>query len=86
MKEYVISILMENNPGCLSRIVGLYTRRNFNIIGISAGETVNPNVSMITVVAMCDELSVEQLKNQLMKLEEVLEVSELKKGNRVQNM
>ena len=51
MKKIVLSLLMENNAGVLSRIAGLFSRRGYNIDSITAGETTTPGVTRMTVVA-----------------------------------
>ncbi len=74
MKKIVLSLLMENNAGVLSRIAGLFSRRGYNIDSITAGETTTSGVTRMTVVASGED---EQIKKQLAKLTEVLEIEEL---------
>lgn len=75
--KMVLSILVENTSGVLSRISGLFSRRAFNIDSLSVGATQDGQVSRMTIVASGDEQSLEQIKNQLNKLVEVKEIIEL---------
>ena len=78
MKTKVFSILADNTSGVLSRVSGLFNRRGFNIDSFTAGETEDPTISRMTVVAKGDDLSLDQIQKQLAKLEDVREVKELK--------
>lgn len=75
--KHTISILVENHAGVLSRISGLFSRRGFNIDSLAVGETDDPKVSRITIVADGDEHTVEQLEKQLNKLIDTLKVKAL---------
>ena len=66
--KHTISILVENHAGVLSRISGLFSRRGFNIDSLAVGETDDPEISRVTIVADGDEHTVEQLEKQLNKL------------------
>ena len=77
MKKIVLSLLMENNAGVLSRIAGLFSRRGYNIDSITAGETTTSGVTRMTVVASGEDEQLVQIKKQLAKLTEVLEIEEL---------
>ena len=77
MKKIVLSLLMENNAGVLSRIAGLFSRRGYNIDSITAGETTTPGVTRMTGVASGEDEQLVQIKKQLAKLTEVLEIEEL---------
>ena len=77
MKKIVLSLLMENNAGVLSRIAGLFSRRGYNIDSITAGETTTPGVTRMTVVASGEDEQLVQIKKQLAKQTEVLEIEEL---------
>ena len=57
MERYTLSVLVENNPGVLSRVVGLFSRRGFNIHSLSVGTTQDPQVSRITIEVNGDALS-----------------------------
>lgn len=78
MKKHVLSVLVENHSGVLSRISGLFSRRGYNIDSLSVGETEDPKVSRMTIVADADEYTLEQIKKQLNKLIDVIKVIELK--------
>ncbi|MCD7781259.1 MAG: acetolactate synthase small subunit [Methanosphaera sp.] len=80
-RKYTISILVENKPGVLQRVSGLFTRRNFNIDNITVGKTENPEISRITIRTTGDEQILEQITKQLNKLIEVIKVRELKPEN-----
>ncbi len=76
-QKHTISILVENKPGVLQRVSGLFTRRNFNIDNITVGKTEDPTISRITIRTTGDEQVLEQITKQLNKLIEVLKVREL---------
>ncbi len=78
MKKHVLSVLVENHSGVLSRISGLFSRRGYNIDSLSVGETEDPKVSRMTIVTAADEGTLEQIKKQLNKLVDVIKVLELK--------
>lgn len=78
MSKVVLSLLVDNVSGVLSRVAGLFSRRGYNIESITAGVTANPKYTRITVVATGDELILEQIANQLRKLEDVRDIKELK--------
>ncbi len=78
MKRHVLSVLVENHSGVLSRISGLFSRRGYNIDSLSVGETEDPKVSRMTIVADADEYTLEQIKKQLNKLIDVIKIIELK--------
>jgi acetolactate synthase-1/3 small subunit len=83
MERFVVSALVQNHPGVLSRISGLFSRRGFNIESLSVGETLDPSVSRMTVSALGDEEILEQLARQLEKLEDVLSILRLEPGSGV---
>ncbi len=83
MKKKVFSILADDTTGVLGRVSGLFSRRGFNIESLTGGETETPGISRMTVVARGDDISLEQIRNQLAKLEDVREVKELKQGKSV---
>ena len=76
-EKHTISILVENKPGVLQRVSGLFTRRKFNIDNITVGKTDDPAISRITITTTGDEQVVEQITKQLNKLIEVIKVREL---------
>ena len=77
MEKQVISALVENHSGVLSRIAGLFSRRGYNIDSLSVGETENPSISRMTIVTKADKQMQEQIKKQLNKLVEVIRIVEL---------
>lgn len=77
MKRMVLSILVDNTAGVLSRVSGLFSRRGFNIDSLTVGETQDPTISRMTVLAKGDKMTLEQIRNQLQKLEDVIEITEL---------
>ncbi|OED30820.1 acetolactate synthase small subunit [Methanosphaera sp. WGK6] len=81
--KHTISILVENKPGVLQRISGLFTRRNFNIDNISVGKTEDTTISRITIRTTGDNQILEQITKQLNKLVEVIKVRELKPENTI---
>ena len=81
--RHVISILVENHAGVLSRVSGLFSRRGYNIDSLSVGVTEDPKYSRITVVAFGDDNIIYQIHKQLEKLIDVLEVMELNPENSV---
>ncbi|HIT60817.1 MAG TPA: acetolactate synthase small subunit [Candidatus Fimousia stercorigallinarum] len=83
MKQIVLSLLVDNTPGVLSRVAGLFTRRGYNIDSISAGVTQNPKYTRITIVTSGDDLILEQIEKQLQKLEDVVTIMQLENYNSV---
>ncbi|HET9128839.1 MAG TPA: acetolactate synthase small subunit [Propionibacteriaceae bacterium] len=78
MRTYTLSVLVLNNPGVLTRIAALFSRRGFNIESLAVGPTERSDMSRMTVVASVDDdLVLEQLVKQLNKLIEVIKVLEL---------
>ena len=77
MERYTLGILVNNHPGVLSRVVGLFSRRGYNIDSLSVGETEDPQISRITIVVTGDQSIVEQIEKQVAKLVDVLTVVEL---------
>ncbi len=84
MSRHTLSVLVENTPGVLARIAGLFSRRGFNIESLAVGPTEHPEISRMTVVVAVDDLPLEQVTKQLNKLVEVLKVVELDPGASVQ--
>lgn len=75
--KYTISILVENHPGVLSRVSGLFARRSFNIDSLAVGITDDPTVSRITIIVDGNEYTVEQVEKQLNKLIDVIKLKTL---------
>lgn len=76
-KRMVLSILVDNTSGVLSRVAGLFSRRGYNIDSLTVGETEDSQVSRMTVAVTGDEAILEQITKQLSKLEDVKEIVEL---------
>jgi acetolactate synthase I/III small subunit len=74
MKKYVLSVLVENHAGVLSRVSGLFSRRGYNIDSLTVCETSNALQSRMTIVVTGDEHILEQIKKQLSKLVEVITI------------
>jgi len=83
MKRMVLSILVDNTAGVLSRVAGLFSRRGYNIDSLTVGETQDPEISRMTILAHGDDQILEQIKKQLLKLEDVFEIKELVSGESV---
>ncbi len=79
MKRHVLSVLVSNQSGVLSRVAGLFSRRGFNIDSLSVGETEHENISRMTIVVTGDEMVLDQITKQLNKLHDVLYIKELTK-------
>ena len=75
--QRVFSLLVDNNPGVLSRVSGLFSRRGYSIDSITAGVTADPRFTRITIVASGDELILSQIEKQGRKLEDVIEIKVL---------
>ena len=83
MERHVLSVLVRNSSGVLTRVSGLFARRGFNIDSLSVGRTENPEISRMTISLNGNEDVLEQFTKQLNKLEDVLRVLELKPDNSV---
>jgi len=84
MKPHTLSVLVENKPGVLSRVTGLFSRRGFNIESLAVGTCEEPDMSRITIVVIGDDAKVEQVMKQLHKLIDVIKVSDLTENERVE--
>ena len=84
MNKHTLSVLVENKPGVLARVSGLFSRRSFNIDSLAVGETENPDVSRITIVVNADSSPLEQVTKQLNKLVNVIKIVELEPEASVQ--
>lgn len=77
MRSMVLSVLVENSSGVLSRVSALFSRRGYNIESISAGVTQNPEFTRITIVSNGEDEELEQIRKQVAKLVDVVDVKEL---------
>lgn len=80
MMRRVLSVLLENESGALSRVVGLFSQRGYNIESLTVAPTDDPTLSRMTIQTVGDEKVLEQIEKQLHKLVDVLRVSELGLG------
>jgi len=84
VSTHTLSVLVENVPGVLARVAGLFSRRGFNIESLAVGPTENPEVSRMTIVVAVEELPLEQVTKQLNKLINVIKIVELEQATSVQ--
>lgn len=84
MSRHTLSVLVENKPGVLTRVAGLFARRAFNIHSLAVGPTEHDEISRITVVVDVDELPLEQVTKQLNKLINIIKIVELEPEASVQ--
>ncbi len=83
MRSYILSVLVNNNFGVLTRISGLFARRGYNIKSLTVGETLDPTVSRMTIECVGDDHTLSQIQSQLKKVEDVISVKELEKETSV---
>ena len=84
MNKYVLSVLVENHSGVLSRVSGLFSRRGYNIDSLTVCETNNPGQSRMTIVVKGDEYILDQIQKQLAKLVEVISIKKCEKSSSCQ--
>ncbi|WP_131748043.1 acetolactate synthase small subunit [Frankia sp. Cppng1_Ct_nod] len=77
MSTHTLSVLVENKPGVLARVAGLFSRRGFNIESLAVGPTEHDDISRMTIVVTVDELPLEQVTKQLNKLINVIKIVEM---------
>lgn len=82
--SHVLSLLVEDKPGLLTRVAGLFARRGFNIESLAVGKTEVPGLSRITVVVDVEDQPLEQVTKQLNKLVNVVKIVELERDSSVQ--
>ena len=75
--KHILSVLVENKPGVLSRVTGLVSRRGFNIESLSVTPTQDPNMSRLIALVNADDVAFEQITKQLHKLVSVYKISDL---------
>ena len=75
--EHIISVQVENKSGVLSRVAGLFSGRGFNIESLSVGPTLDPSVSLMTIVTRGDDRIIEQITKQLNKIIDIIKVVDL---------
>jgi acetolactate synthase-1/3 small subunit len=82
--RHVISVFVENKPGVLSHVAGLFAGRGFNIDSLAVGETEDPGRSRMTVVVRGDDAVLEQVRKQLEKMIDVIRVTDFGDADRVE--
>ncbi len=80
----IISMLMENEPGALSRVVGLFSQRGYNIDTLNVAPTDDPTLSRLTLTTVENDLRIEQLTKQLNKLVDVVKLADLTEGAHIE--
>ena len=83
MNRIVLSLLVDNTAGVLSRVAGLFSRRGYNIESLTVGVTADERYSRMTVVSFGDQGILEQIEKQLRKLEDVRDIKKLEPGKSV---
>ena len=84
MNRHTLSVLVENKPGLLVRVAGLFARRGFNIDSLAVGPTEHEEISRMTIVVNCEDHPLEQVTKQLNRLINVLKIVELEPAAAVQ--
>lgn len=82
--QHVITMLVDNEPGVLSRVAGLFSGRGYNIESLCVAETIDPDISRITLVTRADAKVLEQIEKQLNKLINVVKTADLTGPDSVQ--
>ena len=82
--EHILSLMLENKSGALSRVAGLFSGRGFNIESLSVAPTLDPSVSMMTLVTTGDERIIEQIMKQLNKVIDVIKVVDISENEFVE--
>ena len=82
--RHIISVLVENEAGALSRLVGLFSQRNYNIETLNVAPTEDPTLSRLTLTTYGNEHKIEQITKQLNKLVEVVKVVDLSEGAHIE--
>jgi len=83
--KHTISVLVENRPGVLARVAGLFSARGYNITSLAVSETLDPEISYMTIVVQAeDEKILEQIKKQLNKLIDVITITDFTKKEHVE--
>lgn len=83
MSRHTLSVLVENVPGVLARVSGLFSRRSFNIESLAVGPTEHPEISRMTIVVAVEDQPLEQVTKQLNKLVNVIKIVELESDSAV---
>jgi acetolactate synthase-1/3 small subunit len=82
--KHILSLTVENKPGVLTRVAGLFTRRGYNIDSLAVGETEDPEVSRITLTVHGEDAVIEQITKQVNKLVDVIKIVDLSESEHVE--
>jgi len=82
--RHIISILLENEPGALSRVVGLFSQRNYNIESLTVAPTDDHTLSRLTITTIGDDRKIEQITKHLNKLVDVVKLVDLTEGAHIE--
>jgi acetolactate synthase I/III small subunit len=82
--RHIISILLENEPGALSRVVGLFSQRNYNIESLTVAPTEDHTLSRLTITTLGDDRKIEQITKHLNKLIDVVKLVDLSEGAHIE--
>ena len=82
--RHIISILLENEPGALSRVVGLFSQRNYNIESLTVAPTEDHTLSRLTITTLGDDRKIEQITKHLNKLIDVVKLVDLTEGAHIE--
>ncbi len=82
--QHIISLLLENEPGALSRVAGLFSARGYNIESLSVAPTEDESLSRMTLVTNGDDTIIEQITKQLNKLVDVVKLQDLTEGRHIE--
>jgi acetolactate synthase-1/3 small subunit len=82
--RHIISVLMENEPGALSRVVGLFSQRGYNIESLTVAPTEDESLSRLTVTTIGDDKIIEQITKHLNRLVEVVKLVDLTEGSHIE--
>ncbi len=82
--RHIISVLMENEPGALSRVVGLFSQRNYNIDSLTVAPTEDESLSRLTLTTSGDDARIEQITKHLNKLVDVIKLVDLTEGAHIE--
>ena len=84
MEKHVITALVQNRPGVLAHVAGMFAARGFNIDSLVVGRTENPDLSRMTIVVIADERTLDQVRKQLAKVVPVVKVRDFKNADYVE--
>ncbi|GAA4103629.1 MAG: acetolactate synthase-1/3 small subunit [Zhongshania aliphaticivorans] len=84
MMRHIISVLLENEPGALSRVVGLFSQRGYNIETLNVAPTEDPTLSRLTLTTIGDDHKIEQITKHLNRLIDVVKLVDLSEGAHIE--